>query len=205
MTPILLIGGGGHCRSCIDVIETCKEFRIKGIIDNNLEIGHNLLGYTVLGNDTVLPQLIKETQHALITVGQIKNAATRAILCLKIEKNGGRLPTITSPNAFISRHATLGEGTIAMHGSIVNAGARVGRNVIINSQSLIEHDAQIGDHCHISTGAKINGNASIGESSFIGSGSIVHQGIKIGSQAVIGAGCIIRKDVPAQTILRISV
>ena len=204
MTPILLIGGGGHCRSCIDVIETCQDFRIKGIIDNNLEIGHNLLGYTVLGNDTVLPQLIKETPHAFVTVGHLTTADTRAKLNQKIGKTGGILPTITSPNALISRHAALGEGTIAMHGTIVNAGARVGRNVILNSQSLIEHDVQIGDHCHISTGAKINGSTSIGESSFIGSGAIVHHRIKIGSQAVIGAGCIIRKDVPARTILRTS-
>ena len=35
MKPIILIGGGGHCISCIDVIEMTKEFSILGIIDSS--------------------------------------------------------------------------------------------------------------------------------------------------------------------------
>ncbi len=30
---IILIGGGGHCRACIDVIETNGKYRIAGIVD----------------------------------------------------------------------------------------------------------------------------------------------------------------------------
>lgn len=30
---IILIGGGGHCKACIDVIETERKYRIAGIID----------------------------------------------------------------------------------------------------------------------------------------------------------------------------
>ena len=30
---IILVGGGGHCKSCIDVIEAEGRFIIKGIID----------------------------------------------------------------------------------------------------------------------------------------------------------------------------
>ena len=31
--PIILIGGGGHCKSCIDVIEQEGKYRIVGILD----------------------------------------------------------------------------------------------------------------------------------------------------------------------------
>ena len=34
MKKIILIGAGGHCKSCIDVIEEEKKFEIVGIIDN---------------------------------------------------------------------------------------------------------------------------------------------------------------------------
>ena len=34
MKKIILIGGGGHCRSCIDVIESTKMFKIIGIINS---------------------------------------------------------------------------------------------------------------------------------------------------------------------------
>ena len=33
MTPLLLIGGGGHCRSCIDVIESAEGSEIVGVVD----------------------------------------------------------------------------------------------------------------------------------------------------------------------------
>ncbi len=49
--PIILIGGGGHCKSCIDVIESEGKFQIKGIIDLPSELGNKVLGYPVIGND----------------------------------------------------------------------------------------------------------------------------------------------------------
>ncbi len=30
---IILIGDGGHCKSCIEVIESTNEFSIAGVID----------------------------------------------------------------------------------------------------------------------------------------------------------------------------
>jgi len=45
MKELLLIGGGGHCKSIIDVIEEEGSFSIAGIIDKS-----DLLGETVLGN-----------------------------------------------------------------------------------------------------------------------------------------------------------
>ena len=34
MKSIILIGNGGHCKSCIDVLENSSEFQIKGLITN---------------------------------------------------------------------------------------------------------------------------------------------------------------------------
>ena len=33
MNSIILLGSGGHCKSCIDVIEKSYSHKIKGIID----------------------------------------------------------------------------------------------------------------------------------------------------------------------------
>ena len=38
---ILIGGGGGHCRSCIDVIEQEQKFKIAGIIDKKEFIEHD--------------------------------------------------------------------------------------------------------------------------------------------------------------------
>ena len=36
MKNLILIGAGGHCLSCIDVIELQNYYRIAGLVDNKL-------------------------------------------------------------------------------------------------------------------------------------------------------------------------
>ena len=145
-SEILLVGGGGHCHSCIDVIEQQGEYRIAGIVDLPERIGQRVLGYPVIGSDDDLPRLAEEYRCFLITLGQIKSPVRRMALFDQLKSLGACLPTIISPRAYVSRHARVGEGTIIMHGALVNAGAQVGRNCIINTFCLLEHDASIGDH-----------------------------------------------------------
>jgi len=189
---LILIGAGGHARSCIDVIEQEGMFKIVGMVGAAEELQHKCMGYPIIGADNDLPMLVKQYQYALITVGQIESAIVRQSLYNRALVVGFKSPTIISPTAHVSRHAVVGSGTIVMHGAIVNAGAKVGNNCIINTNALIEHDATVADHCHISTGAIINGFASVGSGSFIGSGSVIKQGITLGRQCVVGMGIFVR-------------
>lgn len=43
MKPLLLVGGGGHCKSVIDVAESAG-FTIKGILDIPENVGKDVLG-----------------------------------------------------------------------------------------------------------------------------------------------------------------
>jgi len=191
---ILLLGAGGHARACIDVIECNDDYSITGLIGTADEVGGEVLGYSILGTDSELPDLKSECKHALITVGQIQSPALRIDLYSKLKDLNYSLPFIVSPNAYVSRHAHLGSGTIVMHGAVINAGARIGQNCIINSQSLIEHDCTIGDHCHISTGVMVNGDVQIGEGSFLGSGSLIREGISLGKNCIVGMGLAVRQS-----------
>ncbi|MCK4623386.1 MAG: acetyltransferase [Desulfuromonadales bacterium] len=200
MKKIVLVGGGGHCASCIDVIEQEGKFQIAGIIDMPDKHGTTLLGYPIIGNDEDLPKLVETYQYFLITLGQIKSPQRRIALFEKLLQLGAQLPTIASPRAYISRHASVGAGTIAMHNSLINAGAKVGVNCIINSCALIEHDAKIGDHCHISTGAIINGGTLVAEGTFVGSGAVAKDNIRIGSRSLIGGGVSVMEEVPDNSL-----
>ena len=71
---ILLIGAGGHARSCIDVIEQNGNYRIAGLVGLAEQKFTQLLGYQVIATDDELNELAKSYQYALITVGQVKNA-----------------------------------------------------------------------------------------------------------------------------------
>ena len=159
--PLILIGGGGHCRSCIDVIEQQGSYHIAGIVDLPERKGESVFSYPVIGNDDDLATLIQRYKNALITIGHIKSPLRRIELFDKIEKLNGVLPVIISPRAYVSKHSTIGEGTIVLHNAVINAGATVGKNCIINTGAIIEHDVIIENNCHISTGAIVNGAVKI--------------------------------------------
>ncbi len=201
-SPLLLIGGGGHCRSVIDVVENSRSFSIRGIVQPAVEGKEALLGYPVVGTDDDLPTLLSETPHALITVGQIKSPNIRRRLFEALSDRGAILPIVVSPCAHVSRHAQIAAGSIVMHGAIVNACAHIGYNAIINTLALVEHDVTIGDHCHIATGARLNGGVRVDAGCFIGSGAIVHQGVHIGAGSVIAAGAVVTRDLPPQSLFK---
>ena len=201
MNEIIIIGGGGHASSCIDVIEESKEFIISGIIDNNLENTY-IMGYDIIGDDSSLERLRNKYEYALIAIGQIKSPKTRIEIFEKLKRLHYKLPVIISPRAHVSKYSQIKEGTIVMHDAIINAKSKVGSNCIINNKALVEHDAQIGNNCHISTGAIVNGCVTIGSNTFIGSGVVTKQNIEIGSNCIIGAGKTISNDIKSDELIK---
>jgi len=200
-TKILLIGAGGHAQACIDVIEQHEQFSIAGLIGMPEEMNSQLHGYPIIGTDEDLSQLAKTYQHALIVTGQIESPENRIRLFQRVTDLGFEQPVIIAADAYVSRHATIGPGTIVMHGAIVNAGAKVGCNCIVNTRALLEHGAVIEDHCHISTGAIVNGHVNIGTGCFIGSGSGIRESVVIAERCVIGMGQQITKNCAPGTIM----
>ncbi|MEA2018724.1 MAG: acetyltransferase, partial [Campylobacterota bacterium] len=102
---ILLIGGGGHCKSCIDVIEQENKYTIAGIIDKKEMVGQEILGYKIIGSDDDLEQLFTKYKYALVTIGQIKSNTIRIKLFDKLKNIGYHLPSIISPISYISQHS----------------------------------------------------------------------------------------------------
>ena len=196
---IILIGGGGHCKSCIDVIEQDGTFHIAGIVDMPEKLHQKILNYEMIATDDDLPQLVKEYRYVLITLGQIKSPVKRRRFFKTLKELEAILPVIISPLAYVSKHAKIGDGTIIMHHALINAGAKIGSNCIINNKALVEHDAIIGSHCHIATGAIINGGVKVGSGTFFGSNAVCKEYIEIGENTVIGCGATIIKNIPTNT------
>lgn len=194
----ILLGGGGHCKSVIDVAESAG-YNVLGILDMPEDVGKQVLDYKVIGTDDDIPLYVDKAEF-VITVGFIKNPATRIKLYKKVKEAGGKLATIIASTARVSKYSTIGEGTVVMHQAFVNAGAHIGANCIINTFSNIEHDAQIGDQCHISTGTMVNGDCKIGDRCFIGSQSVLANGIEIGDDIIVGAASFVRKSISAKGI-----
>lgn len=194
---IILIGGGGHCISCINVIEETGLYEIKGILDLPDKVGKRLLGYPIIGTDDDLALYNDGNTVYCITVGQINaGECLRKKIFEKGKSIDAEFPVIISPNAYVSKHAKIAEGTVVLSGCIINAEAEIGQNCIINSGAIIEHGARIGSNCHISTSAVINGDCLIGSNCFIASGAILRNGLTIAENTLIGMGSVVTKDIP---------
>lgn len=190
---LILVGGGGHCKSVIEVAESAG-YNIIGVLDKPEDVGKHVLDYKVIGTDDDISLYVDKAEF-VITVGFIKNPAIRIKLYNRVKEAGGKLATIIASSAHVSKYATIGEGTVVMHNAFVNAGAQIGNNVILNSFANIEHDAIVGNQCHISTGAMVNGDCTVGQNVFVGSQSVLANGITIGDDIIIGAGSVVRKSI----------
>lgn len=193
--PLVLIGGGGHCMACIDVIEQEGKYVVEGILDREKMVGSKILGYPIIGTDEEIGNLIALNKFFLITVGQIKSNAVRSKIFRNLLDQHANLATVISPHAYVSKHSSIGAGTIVLHGATINAGVSVGSNNIINTNCTIEHAASIGNHCHISVQAVVNGDCSIGDDVFIGSGAIISSQVTVGRKIIIGAGSVIIRNI----------
>jgi len=185
--PLLVVGCGGHAKSVVDVIESTGAWSIFGFIGLEHEVGTSVLGYPVLGDDSSLSTFRQFCDYAVVAVGQLPSSDIRQSLVKLLLLLGYELPSFVSSFAYVSSYATIGDGTVIMHGAIVNSAASIGRNCIINTRAVIDHDCTIGDFCHISTGVLLNGAVSIGSESFVGSGAMVREGLCLPSQVIIGA------------------
>lgn len=191
---ILLFGAGGHAKSCIDVIQKTNKFEIVGLIGRKNEIGNQVNGLKVLGTENDASTFFKKgVRNALITLGSYKNLYKREKIFNLLKKKKFNFPIIISPLAYVSKLSKIAEGTIVMHGAIVNSNTEIGVNCIINSKSLIEHDCSIRNHVHISTGSIINGSSKVGSNSFIGSGSVIKNNLLIKPGSFIKMGSILKK------------
>ncbi len=190
MKNLILIGAGGHCTSCIDVIEHEGKYRIVGILDKKENLGKVLLGYKIIGTDADVLEYV-EGNYFLCTLGMINNVSLRGRIINNFFHYGAKFATVVSPKAQISKHAELGAGSIVLHHVTISANVKIGLHCIINTGANIEHDSVIGDNTHISTNAVVNGHCHIAENCFVGSNATIIQGVSLAEKSVVGAGAVL--------------
>ena len=192
MKNVILLGGGGHATSCVDLLSYSKKYKIAGYVDLS---ENKKLNLKYLGKDCDLINLKKKFSFAVIGIGQIKSPLLRVNKYKLLKKYNFQLPNIFSNYSYISNNLIIGDGNTAFHHTIINSNCSIGNNNIINSKVLIEHDVQIGSNNHISTGVIVNGNSIIGDNNFIGSGTIINNNSKIGNNCIIASASVIKKNI----------
>jgi len=194
---IVLIGGGGHCKSVLDTLIRLGSFGEIVITDAYIPANHTIFGYQVVGTDEILEEQKKMGfEYAFITIGSIKNPESRVHAYKAIKKIGFNCPSITDPSSVVAESASIGDGVFLGKMSVINASTVIEEHTIINTGAIVEHDCKIASFVHIAIGARICGGVQVGRCSFVGAGATVIQGVKIGMNSIIGAGSLVLQDVP---------
>ncbi len=187
-----MLGGGGHAKSCIDIIESFRDYSIS--CGGKVEVACLIPDTRVL-SDEEWKFLSSEYDGFVLGVGQIHTPALRIQIVEQVMKAGGTFAALISPYARVSPRAVVGAGTVIMPNVSINSGAVIGSHCIINTGAIVEHDAYIRDFCHIATGAVINGDCRVSKRCFIGSNAVLLNQIKICPDTTVGAGSVVTKHV----------
>lgn len=191
---LLLIGGGGHCRSVLDSILSEGLIHEIGIVDFN---DCEWMGVETVGTDDDLPALREQGwTDAFVTVGSIGDTSLRRKLYRMIKDLGFEIPVIVDPTAVIAGGVSIGEGSFIGKRVVINPETSIEECCIINSGAVIEHDCSIDAFTHISPGCVLCGGVTVGADSHIGAGTAVIQQVDIGSNVLVGAGSVVTRDLP---------
>lgn len=190
---LLLVGGGGHCKSVLDCVRLAGGYACIGIVDMQPVA---LSGACYVGRDEDLAALRDNGWNcAVVTLGSVGYTDKRRRLFALLERLGYDLPTVIDASAIVSPTARIGKGVFIGKRTVVNADASVGDCAIINTGSIVEHDVQVGSFAHISPGVVLCGSVWVGKGAHVGANASVIQGIAIGEEALIGAGSVVVNDI----------
>lgn len=191
---IILIGGGDHCGNCIDTIEQENKFKIAGIVDVPDKLHKKVLGYEIFASDDDLPRLVNEYKYFLISIGHILTAEPRIKAYTALKKYDVQLPVIVSPLAYVSPHASIGEGSIIMPFAVIDALVSVGNNCIVQYHSMLAHGAVLEDHCHVSVNSVL-GKCRLKTGTFVGVNCWINNGVSVAHNSVIGSASNVIKSI----------
>ncbi len=193
---IIIIGGGGHAKSLIDLINSTRSYKIVGIVDPNIKIGTKILDIKVLGTDNKLNYFRKMgIKFLALGLGSEGNNQKRFRLWKKFVDKGFRFPKLIHKKSIISKHSLIHDGVQVFANSVINAGSVIRDISVINTHSVVEHDCKIGLNVFTGIGVKICGRTKIDNNVFLGANSCILPKIKIEKNALIAAGALVNKDI----------
>lgn len=191
MKRLAILGASGHGKVVADAAECCGWQSIEFFDDAWPSLTSNGI-WPVVGTGKDLLDRVQEFDGVLVAIGS--NSVRRNKLD-ELKAVGAFLPVLVHPSSIVSRHASIGSGTVIFASVVVNAYASVGEGAILNTGCSVDHDCDLGVCVHISPGARLAGGVRVGDVSWIGIGACVRQGIGIGSNVIVGAGAAVVCDI----------
>jgi sugar O-acyltransferase (sialic acid O-acetyltransferase NeuD family) len=153
---VILQGGGDHARVVLDCL---LDSNVKVVAIFDPKFSGEMFGVPQRGK---YDPDAEPSAKAIIAIGDNRIRRTVA------ESTKHKFTTAIHSSALISSRSSIGEGSMILHGAIIQAKAQVGRHAIINTAAQVDHDCIVGDFVHLAPGVVLCGSVSIGEGAFVG-------------------------------------
>lgn len=196
MTPLVVVGAGGHGREMLDVVEainrTKPTFRLIGVVDDCGDRDGLLArrDIRVLGQTASLSEI-----DALYAIGVGAPEQRRLVDALASSLNM-RPATLMHPTVVLGTGLRIGPGFYAAAHAQVTTNVLIGRHVHLNLGATVSHDCILGDYVTLSPGVHLSGAVTIGAGVVLGVGAVVLPGVTIGDHTCVGAGAVVVDDLP---------
>lgn len=188
---LVIIGAGGQSRVCLDILDSMNIH--PGLILGDTGSPKNIYGVPVeVGYERIKKLTHQGFTQVLIAIGDSNLRQTRAEQCTS-ERLG--LFSAISPNASISRSASVGDGSVVSHGARIGPSVEIGPLLILGTYAVVGHDSKIGTAVHIAGQTILGGSCEIGDRVLIGMGSVVLPKIHIDSDIIVGAGSVVSRSL----------
>lgn len=200
---VVIIGAVGTALNIKDQLQSCNSgAEVIGFVFDTLPIGTLIQGIPVVCGTNDLKEFAEREKDIqfIFSLYHPNKIKERGAFLQKYKIESKRFFSFVHPNAFVSKTAELGVGTIVFSGCSVMNHVKIGNHCILNSNAVIEHDTIIENHNFISAGCIIGSNARIGEYNFFGLNSTVRENVSL-KHVIVGMGSVVLKDYENSTIV----
>ena len=191
MDKVILIG---YFSETSELCEKCG-FEIYGYVDNEKKGP-----FEYLGNDEIFMMHYSDYIDIPLVVTP-DNPDVREDIYKKYHELGFRFKTLISPDAIVSKSATISEGCMIQGLCNVSSNTFLEKCVRVNTGANIMHDCYVGSFSVVAPAAVILGHVKVESNSYIGANSTILPNVSIGTKAIVGAGAVVTKDVFEGTVV----
>lgn len=177
---LLLVGAGGFGRVVLE--HASQQYECAFLDDGEASL---VDGVSVIGKTTDMKSLFPKYKQLFVTIG---NNHLRERLYREADAIGFSFPNIIVPSAYVSPHASIGNGVIVLNNAVIQNNAKIGNGCILNPGVEAHHDSTIGNYCLIYTNSVIRSLAHVGDRVWIGSTASVATGATVPDDMIIEDG-----------------
>lgn len=195
MADYVVIGGGGHALSVVDVLRR-NGLSVAAIVDPYSSETHKF-GLPVSHG---VEEFVGQDQFAYV-IGLGDNWKRLKVLESVMDLVGvARVPPIVSQGARVSTSADLAPGVVAMDGSHIGPNCSLGRGALVNTHAVVEHGTSLLDGSSVAPATTTGGNCHIGLRSALGIGATLRHGVRVGDDTIVGSASYVHSDLPDRVV-----